>query len=114
MNIYIYENRKKKWKKGKRKRNSELTGLGGIFGPASAGERAATWAGGPLGPPQGETARGWRGDSVVAWAHVPKKGEADGVERATGRARPPVRPRGGSSSGSRFCNGKRVARHGRG
>jgi hypothetical protein len=84
MNIYIYENRKKKWKKGKRKRNSELTGLGGIFGPASAGERAATWAGGPLGPPQGETARGWRGDSVVAWAHVPKKGEADGVERATG------------------------------
>jgi hypothetical protein len=81
---------KRNGKKEKRKRNSELTGLGGIFGPASAGERAATWAGGPLGPPAGKTARGWRGDGAVAQAHVPEKGEADGVERTMGGAGEPA------------------------
>jgi hypothetical protein len=42
---YIYENRKKKWKKGKEK-EFQANWAGGDFDPASAGERAAAWAGG--------------------------------------------------------------------
>jgi hypothetical protein len=46
--------------KGKRKGIPSKLGWGD-FGPASAGERAVAWAGGPLGSPAGETTRGWRG-----------------------------------------------------
>jgi anti-sigma factor RsiW len=107
----IYENRKKKWKK---KRNSELTGLGD-FGPASAGERAAAWAGGPLGPPAGQTMRGWCGDGAVARAHVPEGGDADGVRRGLNRSGLTAgEVRGGSPSGARFCDGGVATRHGRG
>jgi hypothetical protein len=40
-----------------------------------ASARATMWAGGPLGPPAGETV----GDDTVAWAHMPGRGGADGV-----------------------------------
>jgi hypothetical protein len=50
----------KEMEKGTKKRVSSASwaGGGGEFGPAGA--RAAAWAGGPLGPPAGETARGRR------------------------------------------------------
>jgi hypothetical protein len=60
------------------------------------------------------------GTAPWAWAHVPEGGEADGVgwsDEGGGEpagARPPVRPRGGSPSGSRFCDDGVVARHGQG
>jgi hypothetical protein len=69
--------------KGKRKRVSRLAGPGGSFWPSRARARATAWAGGPLGPPAGETTWEWCGDSAVAWAHMPEEGAmgADGVER---------------------------------
>jgi hypothetical protein len=60
--------------KGKKKRNSRLTGPGGISAWSVAGACAAAWAGGPLGPPAEETAWGQRRDSAVAWAHMPEEG----------------------------------------
>jgi hypothetical protein len=61
VNEYIYENRKKKWKKGKKKRDSQLAGPGGRFRPSRARACAQTRAGGPPGPPVGER----HGDGVM-------------------------------------------------
>jgi hypothetical protein len=41
-----------------------------------ASARAAAWAGGPLGPPAGETTWGWRRG---AGPHARERGEADDV-----------------------------------
>jgi hypothetical protein len=96
--------------KGKRK-EFRVNWAGGIL----ASERAAAWACGPLGPPTGETARGWRGDSAVVRAHVPEGGEADGVRRGVNRSGFTTgEVRGGSPPGARFCDGGVAARHERG
>jgi hypothetical protein len=58
--IYIYENRKKKWKKEKEKGFS-ASWAGGRFWPSRARACARARAGGPLGPPVGERC----GDGVV-------------------------------------------------
>jgi hypothetical protein len=55
---YVYENRKKKWKKEKRKGISLLTGPGEDFGPAEACARAASRQAAQLGPPAGDGAVG--------------------------------------------------------
>jgi hypothetical protein len=68
--IYIYENRK--WEK--EKGFLSYLGRGEFLNQPGAGARAAAWAGGPHGPPVGETAWGRRGDGVVAWAHMPEEG----------------------------------------
>jgi hypothetical protein len=108
MNIYIYENRKKKWKKEKEK-EFRVNWAGGDSGPASA------WEGGPLGPPARETTRGWRGDDAVAWTHVLEGGEVDSVRRGVNRSGLTAgEVRGGSPPGARFCDGGVAARHVRG
>jgi hypothetical protein len=60
--------------KRKKKRDSRLTGPGGISAWSGAGARVAVWAGGPLDPPVGETAWGQRRDGTVARAHMPEEG----------------------------------------
>jgi hypothetical protein len=80
---------------------------------------AAAWAGGPLDPPVGETTWGWHGDGAVARAHMPEEGGLTAWNGDRGRrepvgVRPPMKSRGGSPSGARFCDGGVVARHGRG
>jgi hypothetical protein len=87
----------------------------GDFGPARAGERVAAWAGGPLGPPAGQTAWGWCGDGAVARAHVSEGGDADDVRRGVNRSGLTAgEVRDGSPSGARFCDGGVATRHGRG
>jgi hypothetical protein len=54
----------------------------------------------------------------VVWAHMPEEGgltawNSDGGREPAG-VRPPVKSRGGSPPGARFCDGGVVARHGRG
>jgi hypothetical protein len=104
---YIYENRKKKWKKEKEK-EFQANWVGGDFGPASA-------------RPRGQAAHSARqrrnGAGMAPWAraHVPEGGEADGVRRGVNRSGSTAgEVRGGSPPGSRFCDGGVVARHGRG
>jgi hypothetical protein len=67
---YIYENGKKKWEKKKEKGFLASWAEGGILAQPGASARAAAWAGGPLGPPAGETA----GNGAVARAHMPGRG----------------------------------------
>jgi hypothetical protein len=83
----------------------------------SASARATAWAGGPLGPPVGETTRGRHRDGAVAWAHMPEEGgltawNGDGGGREPAGVRPSVKSRGGSPLGARFCDRGVVARHG--
>jgi hypothetical protein len=67
--------------KGKKKRNSRLTGPGG-FQPGRAWARAAAWA---CGPPAGRR----HGDGAVARAHMPEEVGADDVNGdGGGRSRP--------------------------
>jgi hypothetical protein len=90
---YIYENRKKKWKREKEK-EFPANWAGGDFGPASAGARARARAGGPAGPRRSGAARA---DAVGAGPCVSERrgvtawsGRRRGGGR-TGRARPSVR-----------------------
>jgi hypothetical protein len=66
---YIYENRKKKWEKKKR-REFLLAGPGGDFGPHGRERARAGTAGGPASPSARETA----GDGAVARAHTSARG----------------------------------------
>jgi hypothetical protein len=52
----------------------QVNRAGGDFRPGRTWPRAAAWAGGPLGPPAGETAWGRRKDGAVAWAHMAEEG----------------------------------------
>jgi hypothetical protein len=107
---------------GKRKKKNGFSASwarGEFLAQPGASTRAASWAGGPLGPPAGEMASGWRGDGVVARAHMAEEGgltarNGDRGEREPARVRPPVKSRGGSPSGVRFCDRRVVAMHGRG
>jgi hypothetical protein len=77
MNIYIYENRKKKWKKEKEKEFS-ASWAGGEFRPSEHGRGQATQ------PAHGGAER--RGQTPWVRAHASARGGG-----RTGRARPPVR-----------------------
>jgi hypothetical protein len=106
MNIYMKIGKRNG--KRKKKRDSQLAGRGGDFGPAERGQVA-------------HQARQWgNGAGTVpwAWAHVPEEGgltasSGDGGGEPAG-AQPPVKPRGGSPPGLQFCDGGVVAKHGRG
>jgi hypothetical protein len=113
---YIYENRKKKWKREKEK-EFPANWAGGDFGPASAGARARARAGGPAGPRRSGAARAdavgagpcvseRRG--VTAWSGRRRGGGANRSSSTVGEVH------GGSPPGARFCDGGEVARHGRG
>jgi hypothetical protein len=67
--IHIYEIKKRKKGKGKRKRDSRLAGPRGDFGPVSALARATTWAAGPTRPASGSDT------GMVPWAraHMPAR-----------------------------------------
>jgi hypothetical protein len=66
---YIYENRKKKWEKKKR-REFLLAGPGGDFGPPGRECARAGAAGVPASP----SAREMAGDGAVARAHTSARG----------------------------------------
>jgi hypothetical protein len=108
---YIYEIRKKKWKKEKRKGVSLQLGRGGFWPSRGAGARACGQAA-QLGPPVGND----MGIAPWARAHVPAR-RGDDVRGMGGggradRSRPLVRFRGGSPSRSQFRVVGKVAKHG--
>jgi hypothetical protein len=76
VNEYIYENRKKKWKKEKEKGFLASWVGGEISAQPSAGVRAGAGRR-PPGPPVGE----WRGDGAVGVGPHARGRGADGVER---------------------------------
>jgi hypothetical protein len=106
MNIYMKIGKRNG--KREKKRNSKLTGPGGILT-----QRARASA-----RPRGQAARQRRnGAGMAPWAraHVPEGGEADGVRRGVNRSGSTAgEVCGGSLPGSRFCDGGVVAKHGRG
>jgi hypothetical protein len=69
---------------------------------------------------QRETSRGRCGDGIVGVGPRARGGggltawSGDGGGGEPARARPPVKPHGGSPPGFRFCDRGVVARHGRG
>jgi hypothetical protein len=94
---YIYENGKRVGK-GKKKRNSQLAGIGGI-----SAQRARAWAGGPAGPRRSGASRA---DVVGAGPRVSEMRGDEPVGSTAGEVH------GGSPPRARFCDGGVVARHG--
>jgi hypothetical protein len=106
---YIYEIRKKKWKKEK-EREFSASWAGGM-----SAQRARARAGSPAGPRRSGVARA---DAVGAGPRISVRRGGNDVERATeggDRSGSTIgEVRGSSLMGARFCDKGVVARHGRG
>jgi hypothetical protein len=89
INIYIYMKMGKRNGKRKRRRNFQLAGPGGNFGPARRGARARGCRA-SCDPRARETARARGSDGVTAGPHVSESGGGGAAPRFDGAGEPAV------------------------